>query len=161
LRVVSDTTTLIAFLGLGRMSVLKELFGKLAIPKAVYEELHQKTVPALEEWAEVIEIKDRRSYRSYRKVLGAGESEALCLCAQIGADAILLDDRRARLVARRLSLKPMGTLGVLLVVKRRGLIAAVRPEIERLEQEVRFRIAPGLREEVLRTAGELPEGADL
>jgi hypothetical protein len=69
LRVVSDTTTLIAFLGLGRMSVLKELFGKLAIPKAVYEELHQKTVPALEEWAEVIDIKDRRSYRSYRKIL--------------------------------------------------------------------------------------------
>jgi predicted nucleic acid-binding protein len=49
LRVVSDTTTLIAFLGLGRMSVLKDLFGKLAIPKAVYGELHQKTVPALEE----------------------------------------------------------------------------------------------------------------
>jgi predicted nucleic acid-binding protein len=58
-------------------------------------------------------------------------------------------------------LKPVGTLGALLLAKRRGLIAAVRPEIERLEQEVRFRIAPGLREEVLRTAGELPEGADL
>ena len=40
------------------------------------------------------------------------------------------------------------------------MISAVRPEIERLEQEVKFRIAPGLREEVLRTAGELPERAD-
>jgi predicted nucleic acid-binding protein len=48
----------------------------------------------------------------------------------------------------------MGTLGVLLLAKRKGLIATVRPEIERLEQEVRFRIAPGLREEVLRAAGE-------
>jgi hypothetical protein len=33
-----------------------------------------------------------------------------------------------------------------------SLLAKVHPEIERLEQKVRFRIAPGLREEVLRTA---------
>ena len=130
-------------------------FRKLSIPKAVHDELHQKTIPPLKEWVEVIEIKDRRSYGSYRKILGRGESEALCLCQQIGADAILLDDRRARLVASHLSLKAMATLGVLLLAKRKGLIVTVRPEIERLEQEVRFRIAPGLREEVLRTAGEL------
>jgi len=120
LRVVSDTTTLIAFLGLGRLPVLKELFGKVAIPKAVYGELHRKTIPPLKEWTELIEIKDRRSYRSYRRVLGAGESEALCLCRQIGVDVILLDDRRARLVARRLALKSMGTLGVLLLARRKG-----------------------------------------
>lgn len=155
MKVVSNTTTLIAFLGLGKLSILKELFGKLSIPKAVHDELHQKTIPPLKEWVEVIEIKDRRSYGSYRKILGRGESEALCLCQQIGADAILLDDRRARLVASHLSLKALGTLGVLLLAKRKGLIVTVRPEIERLEQEVRFRIAPGLREEVLRTAGEL------
>lgn len=155
MKVVSNTTTLIAFLGLGKLSILKELFGKLSIPKAVHDELHQKAVPPLDEWVEVIEIKDRRSYSSYRRSLGSGESEALCLYQQIRADAILLDGRRARLVARHLSLKATGTLGVLLVAKRKGLIQAVRPEIERLEKEVRFRIAPELREEVLRVAGEL------
>ncbi len=154
MRAVSNTTTLIAFLGLGRLSVLKELLGKVAIPRAVHDELHQKMVPPLEEWAEVIEIRDRRAYGTYRRVLGPGESEALCLCQQIDADVILLDDRRARLVARQLSLKAVGTLGILLLAKKRGLIPSVRPEIERLEQEVRFRIAPHLREEVLRTAGE-------
>ena len=155
MKVVSNTTTLIAFLGLGKLSILKELFGKLSIPKAVYDELHKKAIAPLDEWVEVIEIKDRRSYSSYRRSLGSGESEALCLYQQIRADAILLDDRRARLVARHLSLKATGTLGVLLVAKRKGLIQAVRPEIERLEKEVRFRIAPELREEVLRVAGEL------
>jgi len=155
LKVVSNTTTLIAFLGLGKLSILKDLFGKLIIPKAVHDELSRKTTPSLEEWIEVMEIKDRRAYSSFRRILGPGESEALCLCQQIGADAILLDDRRARLVARRLSLKATGTLGVLLHAKRAGLIAAVRPQIEKLEQEVKFRIAPRLREEVLRNAGEL------
>jgi predicted nucleic acid-binding protein len=155
LKVVSNTTTLIAFLGLGKLSILKELFGKLAIPKAVHDELHQKEIPALDEWVEVIEIKDRRSCASYRRSLGPGESETLCLYRQIGADAILLDDRRARLFARHLSLKATGTLGILLAAKRKGLIQAVRPEIERLEKEVRFRIAPELKDEVLRAAGEL------
>ena len=155
MKVVSNTTTLIAFLGLGKLSILKELFGKLSIPKAVHDELHKKAVPPLDEWVEVIAIKDRRSYSSYRRSLGSGESEALCLYQQIRADVILLDDRRARIVARHLSLKATGTLGVLLVAKRKGLIQAVRPEIERLEKEVRFRIAPELREEVLRVAGEL------
>lgn len=154
MRVVSDTTTLIAFLVLGKLRILRDLFGKLAIPKAVYEELHQKTVPPPEEEVEVIEINNRRSYRSYRRILGPGESEALCLCQRIGADMILIDDKRARLVARQLSLKTIGTLGVLLLAKRRQMITTVCPEIERLEQEVRFRIAPQLRDDVLRMAGE-------
>ncbi|MCX7038637.1 MAG: hypothetical protein NT005_05850 [Spirochaetes bacterium] len=75
MKVVSNTTTLIAFLGLGKLSILKDLFGKLIIPKAVHDELSRKTTPSLEEWIEVIEIN--------------GESEALCLCQQIGADVIL------------------------------------------------------------------------
>ena len=56
MKVVSNTTTLIAFLGLGKLSILKDLFGKLIIPKAVHYELSRKTTPSLEERIEVIEI---------------------------------------------------------------------------------------------------------
>jgi predicted nucleic acid-binding protein len=63
LKVVSNTTTLIAFLGLGKLSILKDLFGKLIIPKAVHCELSRKTTPSLEEWIEVIEIKDSLTFR--------------------------------------------------------------------------------------------------
>ena len=40
--VISDTSPLIAFASLGKLSVLKELFGRVSVPQAVHEELSRK-----------------------------------------------------------------------------------------------------------------------
>ncbi len=40
--VISDTSPLIAFASLGKLSVLKELFGRVSVPQAVHEELSHK-----------------------------------------------------------------------------------------------------------------------
>jgi predicted nucleic acid-binding protein len=51
---------------------------------------------------------------------------------EVGADAILLDDRPARRVTEVAGLNVIGTLGLLLEAKRMGLIATVRPELDKL-----------------------------
>jgi predicted nucleic acid-binding protein len=70
-------------------------------------------------------------------------------------DAVaIIDDKLARRVAETLRIKFTGTLGVLLDAKRSGLIEAVAPWLDRLE-ELRFRLSARARAALLREAGEL------
>jgi predicted nucleic acid-binding protein len=85
--------------------------------------------------------------------LDAGESEAISLALEMDTRYLLLDDRRGRLVARRLGLPVTGTLGVLRLAKRRGVIVAIRPHVEALEA-VGFHMTPVLLAQVLADSGE-------
>ena len=66
---------------------------------------------------------------------------------------MILDDRQARLVATRLEVRVIGTLGCALKAKQVGAIAAVRPLIEKLETHG-FYLSASLKSEALRLAGE-------
>ena len=68
--------------------------------------------------------------------------------------AMILDDRRGRLAAANMGVNIIGTLGILLVAKRRGLIAALAPEIETLQTQVGFRLRADLKTRALQEAGE-------
>jgi predicted nucleic acid-binding protein len=154
LKVVSDTSTLIAFTFLGKVDILNNLFGRLMIPDAVHEELYRKTRHPLEDWIDVTGIENKERYHEYREYLGHGESEAICLYLESHADLILLDDGKARRVAKRLLLRRTGVLGILLRAKVRGLIGEIGPEIEKLQNELEFRISEQLKDDILRKAGE-------
>jgi hypothetical protein len=67
----------------------------------------------------------------------------------------VLDDAFARRIAETLGLRHTGTLGLLLDAKQAGLVAAVRPLLDRL-QALRFRLAAHTRTAVLKLAGEEP-----
>jgi predicted nucleic acid-binding protein len=64
--------------------------------------------------------------------LGQGELEAMALYKQLSADALLIDDRRARAVAEYNQIVCIGALGVLLLAKHQGAIQQVAPYVERL-----------------------------
>ena len=66
---------------------------------------------------------------------------------------VLLDEADGRRVAFAAGLAVVGTLGVLILAKRQGMLERVDPEIARLHAEG-FRIVPGLIAEALRLAGE-------
>ena len=54
--------------------------------------------------------------------LDPGEAEAIALAVEIGADRILMDEKRGRQIALHHSVKPVGVLGVLLRAKPENLI---------------------------------------
>ena len=85
--------------------------------------------------------------------LGDGERAAIALAASRRSDLLLLDDALARRHARLLGVPVTGTLGVLLRAKTAGLLPAVAPVIDRLEQ-LGFRLASETRAGVMRLAGE-------
>ncbi|NJM13272.1 MAG: DUF3368 domain-containing protein [Synechococcaceae cyanobacterium SM1_2_3] len=66
---------------------------------------------------------------------------------------MLLDDQAARKCAQSLGLPVLGTLGVILIAKRRGWITAVRPVIEQLQMQKMY-MSAALMQSVLKDAGE-------
>lgn len=86
-------------------------------------------------------------------MLDEGEAEAIVLALEINASLILIDDREARLQAKRLGLRVTGTLGILLRAKKLGLIKSLREELDKLKG-TGFRISKNLEEEILKAAGE-------
>jgi hypothetical protein len=89
-----------------------------------------------------------------RPALGPGEREAISLAVYVSASAILIDDQAARRVARELGVPVIGTAGILLVAKERGLIAGVGTHLDALLAR-RFFLSAQAYELVLRKAGEL------
>jgi len=86
-------------------------------------------------------------------MLDAGEAEAIALAIAIKADLVLLDENEARRVARLHGLRYTGVVGVLLIAKSEGRIAAMKDCLDRLA-ESGFRLSKSLRAEVLKLAKE-------
>ncbi len=158
--VVSNSSPLIHLSQIGHLNLLREFFGEILIPYAVYREVvvEGQGRPGSREvgeasWIRVVEIRDKHLKRALQFMLDGGEAEAIVLALEVNADLVLLDDREARLQAKRLGLRVTGTLGILLRAKKLGLIENLRKELDKLK-ETGFRISESLEEEILRAVGE-------
>jgi len=69
------------------------------------------------------------------------------------ATELLIDDLAARRLAQSLGIPIIGSLGLLLRAKQRGLVSAVRPLLETMQTE-EFRISDDLFSEILMAAEE-------
>jgi predicted nucleic acid-binding protein len=62
--------------------------------------------------------------------LGAGESSVLALASEHSGTEVVIDDLAGRKCAASLNVPVRGTLGIVLIAKKRGLIPKARPVIE-------------------------------
>ena len=146
---VADSSCLIALAHIGRLDLLRALYGQVLIPPAVFEE----SGSALPEWCEVRRVENQSLVQLLKQSLGPGESEAIALACEATVTRLILDDRKARHTARKLNLPVTGLLAVLLQAKSKGLLSSVREVIAELEN-VPFYISAELIAETLRQAGE-------
>ena len=149
--VISNSSPLIGLEQIGLLHVLHGLFGEVLVPSAVVNEV-APTV-SLPAWIVCGPLAQPLAAAVLHTSLGAGESEAITLALQEQARLVILDDRPARRIASALGLKVIGTLGILLAAKNKGLIPAVAPAIQGLADH-HFHAAPHLVQQVLRDAGE-------
>ena len=151
--VICNSSPLIGLEQIGQLNVLESLFGTIAVPPAVVQEVSPSVT--LPEWIEQRALVQNIGPLIMKASLGQGESEAISLALESKARLIILDDRPARRLAQSLSLPVIGTLGILLLAKKKDLIPAIKPCLEELSR-FDFRIAPILYEQVLTDAGESP-----
>jgi len=100
-----------------------------------------------------MEVRNKQPKSVLQLVLDEGEAETIVLALEANTNLVLLDDREARLQAKRLGLKVAGTIGVLLRAKKLELINSLKAELDKL-RETGFRVSKSLEEEVLRAASE-------
>ncbi len=121
LKVVSDSTPLIALARINRFHVLQELFGKLIIPSAVYSEVVTASKGRVggeelknSDWIDCCQVSNRDLVTFLKISLDEGEAEAIALAQEICADLLLMDDGDGRHIAESVDIKFTGTVGLLL-----------------------------------------------
>lgn len=85
--------------------------------------------------------------------LDLGESEAIVLANNIDADLIIIDERKARRIAKDIGLNVTGTLGILVEAKQRGLVKELKPLLDKLIKN-KIRISKKLYQDILELANE-------
>ena len=124
--VVADTSPFIVLSATGDLNVLPRLFNKLIVPPEVIAELGgpnrtteiRAFAAAPPAWIVVRSASRVTAIPS----LDPGETAAICLATELHADAILIDEKRGRRIARARGLRPLGTVGVLELAAVEGLL---------------------------------------
>ncbi len=150
--VVSNASPLIALHQIQHLSLLPQLFENILTPEAVLQEI-APSVPSVP-WLVAYPLRKPIPPTVVAANLGPGESETLALAMDIKAGRVLLDERPARRLATAMGLPVLGTLGILLLAKRKGFIPQIRSSLAALAEHD-FRIAPTLLARVLAEADEI------
>lgn len=156
--VIADTGALISLGHVGHIRLIEELFGDYYIAQAVWEELQNyenpefnvNTINDLKK--RVVRIKTRNHLSM---VMDYGESESVILYEELQADYLLIDDNKARIVAESLEINCIGTIGLLIKAKQKGLIAELKPIFEKWISIGRY-FSNKLLNKVLNDLGEKP-----
>ena len=132
--VVADTGALISLGHIEHIGLLEEVFGDFYIAQAVWEELQNYENPEFNDnilndlKGRVVKIKSRNHLSM---VMDYGESESVILYEELQADYLLIDDNKARIVAESLNINCIGSIGLLIKAKQKGLIVELRPIFEK------------------------------
>ncbi|MCH5585406.1 DUF3368 domain-containing protein [Shimazuella sp. AN120528] len=73
---------------------------------------------------------------------------------ELEIERVILDDQSARKTARTMMLKPIGTVGILVLGKESGFIGKVKPLLDRLI-DVNFYLSKQFYTKILRDVGEI------
>ena len=142
--IVSNSSPLIILARLNRFDLLQSLFGEIHISEEVHREVTQlgkgrpgaiRTQQAT--WIRVKAISDHglQTQMSNSYNLGAGEISTIVLAKDLQADLALIDERKARLVAGLQGIPVLGSVGILEMGHRKGLVPDLRMTYQELERQ--------------------------
>ena len=149
---VVNASPLIALDSIGRLDLLGQLGHDVAVPPAVVREVFQSGRTPLHPSLSIID-----SVELVPTVvmwgLGEGETEVLSYASKTTHAEAILDDLAARRCAAAHRIPTRGTIGVIVLAKRLGVISAAKPVFDSLRQ-AGFYVTSSVLEAALKAAGE-------
>ena len=157
---VINASPVILLAKVGLIGFVPSIVSSLVIPQPVVEEITSIRNDAASEWVHgngrsfiqpaVAELEYLASTE-----IGEGERSVISWALAHSGFVAVLDDREARNIAQRLGVKVIGTVGVVLRLKKAGSISEVKPHLLKI-REMGGYIGEGLFRESLLRAGEQP-----
>ncbi|MEA5578506.1 DUF3368 domain-containing protein [Anabaena sp. UHCC 0451] len=137
--IIINSSPLIVLFKSQQAKLLPQLFTEILVPEGVFQEVTQgvkddiaaRELPNVS-WITRIKVDDIVPEVAAWD-LGKGESQVLSLAYQKLGYAAIVDDRAARRCGQSLSIITMGTGGLLILAKKRGLISSISPGIQALQ----------------------------
>ena len=157
-KIISNTTPILSLLKINKLDLLKELYEKVIIPSAVFQEIENGKDKqyyqdlSLLSWIEIADINNPES-RSYFTDLDNGEAEVLILAKEQNADLVIMDEIMGRRFAKQLEFNLTGTIGILLKAKENKLINSISGLLTELTEKGTW-LNPKLVSRTLKLAGE-------
>lgn len=135
MKVVVNSSPLIALSLLGKLDLLSQIFDEVFVPQSVYQEVvsEGKGLPGCEEveaakWIVVKEVKEKPVIELLLLGMDRAELDVLLLAREIGAEWVIMDEKLGRRVAKQQGLNVKGTIGVLLTSYFAGLVSEKEAE---------------------------------
>ena len=163
---VADSSVIIHLAAIAQLDLLRQLHGSLLVPPAVWDEVvvHGQGRPGEQElrqavsdsWIAVAAPSPNVQMPAGAAPLHAGETEAILLAASHPGSLLLMDEAAGRSAASSLGVPVMGIVGLLVVAKRSGLVAELKPILEQLRSPGGFRLSADVIQRALALVGEQP-----
>jgi len=128
--IIADSSALIALATCEGLEILLRLYDDVKVPQAVYDEVAAPKKPLAEVLAAFlagrVEKVDTTQWVLAVGDLGQGKIEAMALYRQLSADVLLMDDRRARLIANTIRFIVLVCWGFCCRPKHTGSLSGLR-----------------------------------
>lgn len=148
--IISDTSCLILLEKLDEIQLLQKLFCEVTI----ISEIADKFGNPLPGWIKINNATDNNYQSKLESLVDKGEASAIALAVEQPDCLLILDDLKARKLAKELKINYSGTLGILVEGKLSGHINSMKIVLEKIKK-TNYRITPSLEKKILSRSGEI------
>lgn len=161
--IVVNASPLLALDACNQIDVLRSLYQRIVVPDEVDKELMvgqaRPLLPggltaAHRTWIEVLSPSHPPTAALLGK-LDPGEAAVITLALELGATQVLIDERAAWNEAAHQGLIPVGSVSVILLAKRKGLITEVKPHLHEMRSKGIYLSRRVINDAIVQ-AGEIP-----
>jgi len=143
--IISDTSCLIALERIVQLDILRRTFKVIIITQEVYKEFGNR----LPDWIIIKEVKNKEKQNQLESFLDNGEASSIALATEIKNTLLIIDERKGRKIARTFNLEIIGTLGLLIKAKEKGVISNLKDIVIDLKKSG-FRVSNSILNEILK-----------
>lgn len=148
--IISDTSCLIILSNINELDILHKVYGEIVTTIDIAIEYGD----SLPEWIQIEKVTDKYRQQLLEMQIDKGESSAIALALETPNSTIILDDFKARKIAKQLGISFTGTLGVIIKAKLEGIIPSIKPILEKIKK-TDFRLSLEIELLALKEAKEL------